>query len=343
MAPDPAQAVPSFLLKPLALFVQAFLPFLQQGSPLYWPFLVSTLVIAAVAWRLFAAGSATTRPSWREFRRDYLGGAIWWHPSARADYRFYLVNAVLFPLILGPALFTGVLLAGGIDALLRPMIGAAPSATPGIALRIFYTVVFFVAYDLGRFIAHSAQHDVPVLWEFHKVHHSAEVLTPLTAFRAHPVDLAIMSWGGAIATGIATWLFQRLFGVAISPYTFLELNVLVWGFNLLGNLKHWQVPISYGRWLDRWLISPAHHQLHHSAAPHHFGCNRGFEIALWDRLYGTLNLPKRGERVTFGLGDGSDGNWHRLWRLYLWSFALVARRLGGRAAAVDGDPIRPTG
>ena len=53
-------------------------------------------------------------------------------------------------------------------------------------MTLLYTVLFFVAYDFGRFVAHSALHDVPVLWEFHKPHHTAEVLTPMTAFSAVP-------------------------------------------------------------------------------------------------------------------------------------------------------------
>src|SRR5665213_3606005 len=106
-----------------------------------------------------------------------------------------------------------------------PALGAA-----GVPMRILYTLVFFIAYDFGRFVAHSVQHDVPVLWEFHKVHHSAEVLTPITAFRAHPVDLALMAWGSALATGLATWGFQRVAGVSIGYYEFLQLHVLLWAF-----------------------------------------------------------------------------------------------------------------
>jgi sterol desaturase/sphingolipid hydroxylase (fatty acid hydroxylase superfamily) len=204
-------------------------------------------------------------------------------------------------------------------------------------MTLLYTVLFFVAYDFGRFVAHSALHDVPVLWEFHKPHHTAEVLTPMTAFRAHPVDLAVMAWGSAITTGVLTWAFQWLGGPTITAYQFLGMHVLLWGFNLLGNLKHWQLPISYGRVLDRWLISPAHHQLHHSAEARHFGRNRGFELAIWDRLYGTLALPRPGEVFRMGLGDGSDGSWHRVWKLYCWPFWFAALRVVGRGAEPASD------
>ena len=302
---------------------KAVTAFLQYDSPLYWPFLVSTLVIGAVAWRIASSGA-----SWREFRHRYFGRALWWHPSARVDYVYYVVNAVFFPVVVGPALFTGAMISGWLDYVLAPWIGPfAPTGEAGFALRVIYTVVSFIAYDLGRFVAHSAQHDIPFLFEFHKVHHSAEVLTPFTAFRSHPVDLALMAWSAALLTGLATWGFQRITGESISYYTFLQLQVLLWVFSLTDNLKHWQVWISYGPFLNRWLISPAQHQLHHSAEVRHFGINRGFEIALWDRLYGTLVLPIRGETFRMGLGDGTDGRWHSIARIYFWPFGLVWRRL----------------
>ncbi len=318
----------------LAYFFKALLAFLAPQSPLYWPFLISTVVIAALFWRL-ARGAGGARPGWREFRRRYFGRDLWWHASARADYRYYIVNAVLFPFLVGPALATGAAIASGLDGMLRPIVGASPDlADASWPMRLAFTLAFFVAYDFGRFVAHSAQHDIPLLWEFHKPHHSAEVLTPFTGFRAHPVDLAVMAWGSAIATGIVTWAFQRLAGTGVTFYQFMGLQALLWGFSLAGNLKHWQVWISYGPVLNRWLISPAHHQLHHSAEPQHFGRNRGFEIALWDRLYGTLALPRRGEEFRMGLGDGSDGAWHRLARLYFWPFKHALQRLLGRGGRV---------
>lgn len=334
-----AHRIDAGLWAALTYLFAAVEPFMLRQSPLYWPFLLSALAVAVLAWGLRSGGGW---PSWRRFRRRHLGRALWWHPSARADYRYYLVNAVVFPLVVGPALFTGAALAGMLRAALQPLFGAPQAVgAPGWAMKLAYTLVFFVAYDFGRFVAHCALHDVKLLWEFHKPHHSAEVLTPLTAFRAHPVDLAVMAWGAAIATGIATWGFQRLAGIGIGYYQFLEMHVLLWGFGLLGNLKHWQVWISYGAVLDRWLISPAHHQLHHSAEERHSGCNRGFELAIWDRLYGTLVVPRKDEAFRMGLGDGTDGHWHRVWRLYYWPLRQAARFVAGRATTLAGAPAIP--
>lgn len=316
-------------------FTKAALAFRQRDSFLYWPFLVSTVLIAMLAWRIgYARGSAESPSGWREFFGRYFGRALWWHPSARADYRFYLVNAIVFPLLLGPLIFGERAVSDVLNTAMQPFLGSVnPDWTPaGWTTKIIYTVAFFLAYDFGRFAAHSLLHDVPLLWEFHKVHHSAEVLTPLTSFRAHPIDLAVMAWIPAVTTGVLTWLFHRFVDGGIGFHTFLGLHVLIWGFSLVGNLRHWQVWISYGALLNRWFISPAHHQLHHSAEVRHWGCNRGFELAVWDRLYGTLYVPSNEpESFRMGLGDETDGRWRTVGRMYFWPFALSFKRFSARS------------
>lgn len=296
--------------------------FLHRDSYLYWPFLVSTLLIGMLAWRYTRARGRLDpgQALWKTFFDRYLSRRLWWHPSSRLDYRFYFINGVLFPLLIGPLLFS----SGGFAQLLDGWLGitpATPGAAPGFWMVAAYTVLFFVAFDFGRFVAHSLLHDLPWLWQFHRVHHSAEVLTPMTTFRVHPVDAAIMVWVPALTTGILTWLFHHLVDPGITFITFLGTHAIIWVSNLVGNLRHWHVWLSYGPTLNRWLISPAHHQLHHSCEERHMGCNRGFELAIWDRLYGTLYVPPESpEEFRMGLNDGSDGRWRSVWQLYWWPF-----------------------
>jgi sterol desaturase/sphingolipid hydroxylase (fatty acid hydroxylase superfamily) len=304
-------------LKPLVAF-------LHRDSFLYWPFILSTLLIAMLAWRFTRARGdlESSKPHWKEFFDRYLSRRLWWHASSRLDYRFYFINAILFPLIAGPLLFSTDNIATALGSLTG--ITAAHPAAPSFWAMLAYTVAFFIAYDLGRFVAHSLLHDIPWLWQFHKVHHSAEVLTPMTAFRAHPVDLAVMAWVPALTTGLVAWGFHQFVNASIGMITFLGLHAIIWVCNLVGNLRHWHVWLSYGPTLNRWLISPAHHQLHHSYEPRHLGCNRGFELAVWDRLYGTLYVPPQApETFRMGLGDGSDGQWRTVWQLYTWPFQML--------------------
>jgi sterol desaturase/sphingolipid hydroxylase (fatty acid hydroxylase superfamily) len=215
------------------------------------------------------------------------------------------------------------------NSLLGAQAGAsATTASPGFAGRVVYTLLFFVAYDFGRFVAHSLLHDVPALWAFHQVHHSAEVLTPMTAYRAHPLDLLVMAWVPALLTGLATWVFNRLSEGQVGFFTFLGLHVLLWSVNLIDNLRHSHVWVTYGPVVGRWIVSPAHHQLHHSCEPRHMGCNRGFSLAIWDRLYGSLRMPEaKPETFRMGLGDGTEAGWHSVRRMYLWPFAGCARAI----------------
>ncbi len=311
---------------------RAVLAFLQRDSYLYWPFLVSTLAIMVFA----ANRAARVAPQGRTWRRqfgEYFSRRIWWHASARADYRLYFVNALVLPALFGWLLFGDAQVIAFLDSLLgrRPAPASAPAG--GIGLRLAYTVVFFLAYDFGRFVAHCLLHDVPALWEFHKVHHSAEVLTPITAYRAHPVDLLVMAWVPAVLTGLAAWAFNLYSPGGVSLYTFLGLHVALWTVNLIDNLRHSNVWITYGPHLGKWVVSPAHHQLHHSYEPRHAvngygGCNRGFSLAVWDRLYGTLCMPAREpEEFRMGLGDGTDSGWQNVRHMYLWPFAGFARRI----------------
>jgi sterol desaturase/sphingolipid hydroxylase (fatty acid hydroxylase superfamily) len=319
---------------------RAVLAFLQRDSYLYWPFILSTLAIMLFA-AFLAARSAPEGLTWRQQFREYFSGRVWWHASARADYRLYFINALVLPALFGWLLFSDAHIAGFMDSALGREAVPAGQTNTGFAVRLAYTVVFFIAYDFGRFVAHTLLHDVPALWEFHKVHHSAEVLTPMTAYRAHPVDLLVMAWIPALLTGLATWLFNLLAPGKIGFFTFLGLHVALWAVNLIDNLRHSHVWVTYGPVAGKWIVSPAHHQLHHSCEPRHEtngrgGCNRGFSLALWDRWYGTLKMPEREpEKFRMGLGDGTDNEWHSVTRMYALPFAGCLRRfrsLFGRSA-----------
>ena len=308
----------------------ALLAPIKKDSFLYWPFLLTTLMFALVAWQYWHRGDVVDG-RWMAFRRRFFSRQLWLHPSARADYSLYFVNALLWPLLFTAVVFNQLDVAQAVDKVVTTKIvnGLSVDAT-NIFWRALYTMMIFVAYDFGRFVAHCLLHEMPVLWEFHKVHHSAQVLTPMTAFRVHPVDLLVMTWGGIFFSGLVTWAFNTFSHAPVDVFTFLSLNVLLWLSNTVGNLRHTRVWITYGPWLGKWLISPAHHQLHHSCEPQHMGCNRGFDIALWDRLFGTLVVPS-GVEPTFniGLGDGSGAQWHSVSALLCQPIAaLLTRRRG---------------
>ena len=320
---------------------KAALAFTQPDSFLYWPYLVSALLLAVVV-AAFAA-RAQAGETWRHGLGEHFTRRIWWHRSARADYSLYFANALLIPALFAVVMFGDAQVVKALNGALGTAHPPSPAGveTAGVAARIAFTIVFFIAYDFGRFVAHSLLHDVPLLWEFHKVHHSAQTLNPLTAFRAHPVELLVMAWIPALMTGVVTWLFNLTTASPVTFYTYLGLHVFLIASNLIGTLRHTHVWLSYGPRVNQWFVSPAQHQLHHSCEAQHLGCNRGFELAIWDRLYGTLYVPTQRESFRIGLGDGTDGQWHSLRRMYLWPFANAFRRVVGdvRQRSIDSPSL----
>ncbi|MEZ5855569.1 MAG: sterol desaturase family protein [Hyphomicrobiaceae bacterium] len=138
------------------------------------------------------------------------------------------------------------------------------------------------------------------------MHHSAEVLTPLTNSRVHPIESVLFLNTLAIFLGVTDAVVRWLLGRPAQVMTIANANALVVIFTyLLAHLHHTHVWIAFTGPLGRFFISPAHHQIHHSTNPVHFNKNMGSVLAIWDWLFGTLHLPQaKRERLTFGIGDG---------------------------------------
>ncbi|MFP6747093.1 MAG: sterol desaturase family protein [Alphaproteobacteria bacterium] len=310
--------------------VKPFFAFNQHDSFLYWPFLGAALLLA-VAVFLFHR-----RDGDGNFFRRYFSRAVWGHVSAKADYKFYYINGVLFPAIFAPLILSGAWLGAWVRDGLTQALGGSPGQAAGGWSMALYTLVFFLAYDFGRYLAHFVQHRFDVLWHFHKVHHSAEVLTPFTAFRAHPVDLVIMATFPAAATGMVNGIFNYWSGGTAGLHLFFGLHAFIFIYNLVGNLRHTHVWLSYGPVLSQIFISPAQHQIHHSIEERHWGRNIGFALAIWDRLFATLYIPKEHEQFAIGLGDGTEGRYHGVIGMYwqpvrdLFGIKSGGHRLSGR-------------
>ena len=323
MDPSQLEGLPRLVFDvALALFKPLF-AFNQYDSFLYWPFLVAALVLAVLVFLLHRDDGA------RNFFQRYFSRAIWGHDSAKADYKFYYVNGVLFPVIFAPLILSGAWLSTQINGGLSAIFGDSPGHAAGVGTMALYTVVFFLAYDFGRYLAHFVQHRFDILWHFHKVHHSAEVLTPFTSFRVHPIDLILMASFPAATTGVVDGLFDYWSGGTASNYLFFGLHAFVFVYNLIGNLRHTHVWLSYGPVFSRIFVSPAQHQIHHSVEERHWGRNIGFALAIWDRMFGTLYVPAEHEQFAMGLGDGTEGRYHGVIGMYWQPFRELFGPKGG--------------
>lgn len=293
---------------------------LDPGRRVFWPSLLAASAIAAALF--FARGAQVLRiPGLLLSRR------VFWHRSARADYRLILIKALLRAALLGSVGVSSLAVAAGAAGWLRRHLGTpALQLGPGAAGALF-TLVAFLADDWSRFFVHRLMHRVPLLWEFHKIHHSAEVLTPFTLYRTHPVEALLNGVRGAVAVGLVTGLFAWWFGPGLRVWELLGVEAIGLLWTLAGaNLRHSHVWVSYGPRLERFLLSPAQHQIHHSADPRHLDRNFGTILALWDRLGGSLYTTDRPERLRFGLPDGDAGPGQSVVAMLGEPLLAVARR-----------------
>ena len=239
------------------------------------------------------------------FLRSIFPRRILLHPSSLIDMRLWALNAIVFAsaygmLGLGLFFWRDAIVAG----LTHEFGPHAPLLWPAWIILTLATVLQLLAYELAYWSAHYGFHKIPALWEFHKVHHSAEVMTTLTELRQHPVEIIVfMNWIG-LATGIVFGVMTYAFGPGVRPFTLLNGNILTMAFLLTyGHLRHSNMWIAFTGIAGRILQSPAHHQLHHSTNPAHFDKNLGFALAFWDWAFGTLVIPaKTREPIVFGVG-----------------------------------------
>jgi sterol desaturase/sphingolipid hydroxylase (fatty acid hydroxylase superfamily)/creatinine amidohydrolase/Fe(II)-dependent formamide hydrolase-like protein len=292
-----------------------FAPFLALANPgerIFGVYLLTALVIA-----LFAE-------AWRQGRDWSLGSVgralfprkVWGSNDARQDLLFVLFGGA----------FAFAWFGGGWTALInlgRDAATAVLSLTgianldlePTLLLALVTTLVLALVTDFATFLAHYLQHRIPILWAFHKVHHAARELTPLTLFRQHPVDLLLAGVFGSLLGGAITGTLEWLTAEPPTQMQFYGLNAIVFAFYVVGyNLRHSHVWVSFGP-LERIFVSPAMHQIHHSEAERHWDRNMGLVFSFWDQLFGTAYIPKEREELTFGIGRESERftHWTDFW------------------------------
>lgn len=298
--------------------------FLKPFSRFHWPYLITSLVFAVLAWGIYEARQPAGKR--KGFIQFLFPRSVWLHRSAILDYKYVLVDK----LIIGFVGATVAIIAGGAVAKADHEAMLQSAANDSLTIVIAYTVCLLLTEDLFRYWMHRLMHKVPFLWEFHKVHHSPEVLVPFSLLRTHPVNGALNLARTGAAIALVTGVFLLIFPEKISPLTIFGINVGRVLFNVCGaHLRHSHIWLGFGPVLSRFLISPSMHQIHHSALTHHWDRNFGSQFAIWDWLFGTLYIPKAEERhsMQFGLGGEDHTEYRTVKDLYLVPFRQSWQRL----------------
>ena len=211
------------------------------------------------------------------------------HPEQRILRRGWRTDLVhfLFTRILAEICafaFVGILILL-VHALVSPAFQAAVAAQS----RIVQFLEAVLIANVGGYVGHRLEHEVPFLWRFHSLHHSIAEMDWLAAARLHPLD-QIVSKGLTIIPLYLMGFSKATFGAYIGLSTFHAV------------LIHANVRFKFGPL--RWLITtPQFHHWHHSAEPEAYNKNFAGELPLLDILFGTFHLPKNRMPERYGVSE----------------------------------------
>lgn len=289
----------------------------DPNKRLFWIYIISSILLAIV---YFYINKKNTRV--------ILSSELWLHPSAKLDYYYFFLSYFINIFLLVPFIVSAKTIAYSINKFLFLQFDYFENTFFSYETVIFmYTLALFLVSDFTRYWLHRFLHTIPFLWEFHKVHHSAKVLTPITFYRVHPVENFLFGLRYSLSIGFVTGIFIYFFGAMIDIYTVVGVNVFLFVFSIFGaNLRHTHVPFSYFAFIEKWLMSPKQHQIHHSRK--HFDKNYGGFVSIWDRMFGSLQLSNEVPVLKFGLRKNQMGDYTSLKSLIFRPFInlLIKRK-----------------
>lgn len=160
--------------------------------------------------------------------------------------------------------------------------------------------LYLLMFDFFFYWFHRAQHRWPVLWRFHRFHHSDCNVSVTSAFRHH-------------------WLEEltRYFFLSVPLIMLVDVphglqptvGILI---GVVGMFIHWNTSLSLG-WLTGVVVGPQYHRIHHSFDPAHIDKNFSVLFPFWDRLFGTQCMPVGNEYPQTGVPEVARPNgWRQL-------------------------------
>jgi sterol desaturase/sphingolipid hydroxylase (fatty acid hydroxylase superfamily) len=204
------------------------------------------------------------------------------------DLGYYFLNSLLPKLIL---ILPMSIVAWGVHAFV-------PSGLFGLVADLpLHTrlVAAIIVGEFGSYWGHRWMHEIPFLWRFHAIHHSAEEMDWLVNTRAHPLDM--------VATRFCGLLPIYLLGLAqpsgntadVVPLLYVVIGT-IWSFFVHANVR-WR----FG-WLEHLVSTPAFHHWHHTKDGAEYINKNYSAIFPWiDKLFGTFYLSKHAWPKQYGI------------------------------------------
>lgn len=203
------------------------------------------------------------------------------HPAWGTNGGLWVIDTLMTAVVCGTCGW--VVAAWGADRGFGLLAWAGAGPWPAVGAGI-------VGLDAVSYLWHRANHQVPLLWRFHQVHHGDASFHVTTALRFHPGEILLalpVRLAAIVALGVppqGVLLFELVFGV----------------WNLLEH-GNFDLPRRLEPLVQRLLITPALHRAHHASYWLELNTNFGTVFSIWDRLAGTFRAGHADRRVATGL------------------------------------------
>lgn len=151
--------------------------------------------------------------------------------------------------------------------------------------------LFVLIFDLTIYWQHRIFHIVPLLWRFHRVHHTDEDYDLTTGSRFHPVSILISA---LLKIGLVLLLGASAVGI-------LTAEILL---NLTSMFNHSNIrlPSKVDSLLRKLIVTPDMHRIHHSQDDVEYNRNFGFNFSFWDRLFGSYQQDASEDQEQMAIG-----------------------------------------
>lgn len=152
------------------------------------------------------------------------------------------------------------------------------------------TALAVLLLDYTLYVWHVLTHKIPFLWRFHLAHHVDLDLDTSTALRFHFGELVLS----------VPWRAVQILGIGVSPLALSVWQTLLL-ISILFHHSDVRLPLEIERWLNRVMVTPRMHGIHHSIVREETNSNWSSGLSIWDRLHGTLRLNVRQDEITIGV------------------------------------------
>lgn len=176
------------------------------------------------------------------------------------------------------------------------------------------TVLAILLIDCWMYLWHRANHEIPFLWRFHRVHHSDPSLDVTTALRFHTGEIIISS--------VLRLLVVPLIGASLWQVLLYEALLLP-----VIQFHHSNVRVSdrADRALQLLIASPYMHRIHHSRLRAETDSNYSSIFSVWDRLFRSFRYRRDVENLNFGLAEYDGEEWQTVAGLFRTPFFNLVR------------------